>query len=115
MAPHEHGSEVRYAKARDANEGAIVDALRAVGASVTRLSDAGVTDLLVGFRRETYLLEVKLPLGPRGGMTESRGHEGGRGDLTKAQVEWWSTWRGRAPAIVRDAAEALRAIGAETT
>lgn len=105
---------MKYAKARDKNEPSIVRALESAGATVTRLSDAGVPDLLVGFRNETYTLEVKLPLGPRGGKSERREHEGGSGDMTKAQVEWWARWKGRAPTIVRDAMEALRAIGAVT-
>lgn len=105
---------MKYAKARDANEPTIVRALEAAGATVTRLSDAGVPDLLVGFRNETYTLEVKLPLGARGGKAHHREHEGGKGDMTKAQVEWWSRWKGRPPAVVRDAMEALREIGAVT-
>ena len=70
-----------YARARDQNEGPIVAALRSVGATVSRLNDPGAPDLLVGFRAGTYLLEVKRPLGARGGMPERRDHEGGRGVL----------------------------------
>lgn len=101
-----------YAKRRDGNEPSIVDALVAAGAAVTRIGDFGVPDLLVGYRGRTFLLEVKMPLGPKGGIPESREHEGGRGDMTKAQVKWWSTWTGEPAKIVRSADEALAAIGA---
>ena len=57
------GGAVRLAAKRDANEAAIVDALIAHGCTVTRLSQAGVPDLLVGHfqdhRRRWALLEVK--------------------------------------------------------
>jgi hypothetical protein len=66
-----------YPRARDGNEAAIVDALRAAGATVTRLGDAGVPDLLVGYRGSTLLLEIKLPLGARGGKAQRREAEGG--------------------------------------
>ncbi|MBV8760125.1 MAG: hypothetical protein JO257_22730 [Deltaproteobacteria bacterium] len=102
-----------YARMRDGNEPGIVDALRSVGATVCRLNESGIPDLLVGFRGGMYLLEVKRPLGARGGLPEHREHEGGRGDMTEAQVRWWEAWRGPAPAIVRTPAEALAAIGAD--
>lgn len=94
---------MRRAAKRDANESAIVAALEAVGATVTRINAGGVPDLLVGHRGRTYLLEVKAPLGPRGGI--------GDGHLTDEQEEWWETWRGGRPVIVRTPAEALAAIG----
>jgi len=103
---------MRFAKRRDQNEPPIVAALRDRGASVTRLGDAGVPDLLIGFRGRTKLVEVKLPLGPRGGLPERREHEGGAGDLTRSQVEWWSTWLGEPPTIVRTVAEALAVLDA---
>ncbi len=103
---------MKYAKSRDGNEKPIVDALRSVGATVTRLGDAGVPDLLVGYRGATTLLEVKLPLGARGGKSQRREAEGGSGDLTKSQVLWWSTWLGAPAIIVRSVDEALAAIGA---
>lgn len=101
------------ARARDGNEPGIVLALRAVGASVSRLNETGAPDLLVGFRGRTFLLEVKRPLGVRGGLPERRGHEGGQGDMTAAQVGWWQTWNGGAPSVVRSIDQALAAIGAE--
>src|SRR5688572_9955686 len=100
---------MRRSKRRDDNEPEIVQAFRARGASVTRLDDAGVPDLLVGFRRVTKLVEVKMPMGVRGGLPAHRDHEGGRGDLTRAQVAWWDSWLGDPAVIVRtvDDAHAL--------
>lgn len=89
---------------RDANEAAIVAAMTAAGASVTPVSAKGAPDLLVGFRGETTLLEVKREEGPKGGTS--------RGRLTKDQIAWRAAWRGRPPVIVRTPAEALAAIGA---
>lgn len=92
----------RHAKARDANEPEIVAALKAVGASVERLDTP--VDLLVGFRGQTFLLEVKLPRGPRGGTSGSV--------LTDDQAQVFDRWRGGILAVVRSADEALRIIGA---
>lgn len=105
----------RRAARRDPNEPEIVDALRSAGATVVPLSGPGLPDLLVGLAGRTYLLEVKQPLGPRGGKRgggASRPGQGGDGVLTEAQVAWWAAWRGAPPVIVRTPAEALAAIGA---
>lgn len=89
---------MRAARA-DANQPAVVAALRKVGAIVYSLHrvGAGVPDLLVGFRGLTYLLEVKEPKG---------------GVLTPQQIEFGLNWRGRPVSIVKSPDEALRAIGA---
>lgn len=87
---------MRQAAKRDANESAIKAALKAAGASVTPLSAPGVPDLLVGFRGETILMEVK----------------DGRNDLTDDQRDWHGDWKGRKVWIVRTVEEALQAIGA---
>lgn len=102
---------MKYARKRDANEGPIVDALRAAGATVTQLNDAGCPDLLVGWRRGTYLIEVK------DGVTKTRvAHRRNAGiehpELTPEQIKWWTRWKGKMPAIVTTPIEALRAIGA---
>jgi hypothetical protein len=102
---------VKYARQRDLNEKEIVDALVAVGASVTKLNGTGVPDLLVGYQGATFLLEVKRPLGARGGR-HHHGHVGDIGDMTGHQVKWWSEWTGARPVIVRTPAEARAAIGA---
>lgn len=101
---------MKYARARDANEADIVRALRGVGCSVIRLGDPGVPDLLVGIGGRTLLLEVKLPLGARGGKSQRRECEGGRADLTAAQVAWWDAWKGGAALVVRSVDEAIRAL-----
>lgn len=86
-----------FARARDANEPEIIEALEAVGCVVTRMAAKGVPDLLVGFRGKTKLLEVK------------------RADkkikLTDDQVKWFDAWKGEQPIIVQTIADALRAIG----
>jgi hypothetical protein len=78
---------------RDAVEAEIVQALEATGCTVSRISAAGVPDLLVGRAGANVLLEVKS--------------DGGR--LTAAQVEWHATWRGQA-AVVYSVAEALEEV-----
>ncbi len=103
---------MRHARARDGNECGIVEALRSAGAVVTRIDDAGVPDLLVGYRGRTILIEVKLPLGARGGKSQRREAEGGRGDLTASQVKWGDAWTGAPAIVVRSAAEALAALDA---
>jgi hypothetical protein len=86
------------AKRTDANQAEICRALHQVGASVTLLSmvGSGVPDLLVGFRNQTYLIEVKL----------------GTGQLNARQRNWLGSWRGGPAVVVRSVDEALKAIGA---
>lgn len=87
----------KYTAKRDRLEPAVIKALEYFGASVTKVSMAGVPDLLVGFREKTYLIEVKSDAGK----------------LTPAQVEWHANWKGAAPIIVRSVEEAMQAIGLE--
>jgi len=84
----------------DANQSAIVSALRAVGASVVDLSAVGkgCPDLLVGFRGRTYLLEVK--------------NKAGRNRLTADQDVFLAWWHGVPPVIVYNENDALTAIDA---
>lgn len=85
-------------KRADQNQTAIVQALRAAGCTVAILAGVGggVPDLLVGWRGQNFLLEVKNPAG--------------RGDrLTPAESDFLATWRGQA-VIVRDVGEALTII-----
>lgn len=91
----------KHANQRDANEPEIVEGLRAIGATVCPLNVP--CDLLVGYRSLNYLLEVKLPLGPRGGH--------GGSVLTDDQREFAQTWRGQFN-VVRSLHEALEIIGA---
>lgn len=84
----------------DANQSAIVAVLREVGASVVDLSAVGrgVPDLLVGFRGQTYLLEVK--------------NKAGRNRLTADQEVFYAWWRGAEAVIVYNESDALTAIDA---
>ena len=88
----------------DRNHPAIVQALRDVGASVIDTSDIGhgFPDLVVGFRGQNYLLEVK-------NLETAYGRKG----LNPNQQRWSSEWAGSQPAIVRTVAEALAAVGVE--
>ena len=86
----------RHANQRDGNEKNIVDALRKIGATVFRMDKP--CDLLVGFRGRNYLLEVKLPLGPRGGTAHSQ--------LNEWQREFDDMWHGQFT-VVRSPEEAI--------
>lgn len=81
----------------DTNHNAIVCALRDMGASVTSLAavGCGVPDLVVGWRRQNYLLEVKAE----------------KGMLNPYQKAFHAMWNGQV-AVVRTPDDALRAIGA---
>ena len=83
----------RYAKCRDSNESEIVMALRKHGAVVYQLDRP--VDLLVGYERQTYLLEVKQP----------------GGKLTEGQCDFFDEWRGGIASVVRSVQEALGIIG----
>ncbi len=79
----------------DANQAEIVATLRARGCSVQSLAELGkgVPDLLVGFRRENYLMEVKSA----------------SGRLTEAEQKWHKSWRGWVY-VVHSIEEALEAV-----
>ncbi|HVY63930.1 MAG TPA: hypothetical protein VHH11_03830 [Gammaproteobacteria bacterium] len=68
---------------------------------MTRLDGDGVPDLLVGRAGRTWLVEVKCPYGPRGGLPTRAATDG----LTEPQVDWWNAWRGERPTIVRTEAD----------
>ena len=88
---------MRRAARRDENEPEIVAALRAAGATVEYLT---VIDLLVGFRRRNFLLEVKHP-------DRRKAHK----DRLERQADWRRAWNGQAVEI-ESVHEALAAIGA---
>lgn len=85
----------------DANQPDIVKALHKVGASVQVLSEVGkgCPDLMVGFRGQTFALEVK-----DGAKCPSDRK------LTPHQVAWHREWKGHV-VVVTSVADALRAIG----
>jgi Holliday junction resolvase len=94
---------MRRAAKVDANQEQIVEALRAVGATVQTLAAVGkgVPDLLVGYQGKTLLLEVKDGRRP---PSERR--------LTEDQLVWHGAWRGGPLAVVDGVDAALRALGA---
>lgn len=96
---------MRRAAKIDRNQPEIVAALRKVGATVVSLAAAGdgIPDLLVGFRRETFLLEVKDGLLPPSAR-----------QLNDEQVGWHIRWGGGPCTVVNSADEALAFIGATT-
>ena len=93
---------MRRAGRTDANQGVIVAALRGVGASVAITSGAGdgLPDLLVGFRGETFMLEVK-----DGAKIPSKKR------LTVLERYFVDNWKGRPVVVVETVVDALRAIG----
>ena len=76
---------------RDTVEREIVDSLRAIGATVAQLDAANVPDLLVGFRGENFLIEVKT---------------GKYSKLQPGQSDWHQSWRGQV-ATVKTVEQAL--------
>lgn len=95
---------MRRAARTDANQVALVEALRAVGAEVLILSavGGGCPDVLVGFRGQLTLLEFKDASKPPSARR-----------LTPAQKLFHERWRERGRlAVVETRDEALRAIGA---
>lgn len=89
---------MRRAARVDANQDAIVSALRAAGATVEVIGKP--VDLLVGINGANFLMECK-----DGDKTP------GNRPLTKAQKKFIPTWRGSV-AVALSPEEALRVIGA---
>lgn len=83
---------------RDVNHREIREAFRDAGASVFDTGDVGggFPDLVVGWRGQTYLIEVKRPKG---------------GKLTTKQVAFAAGWRGAPWIEVKSRAEALAVLG----
>ncbi len=92
---------MRRAAKIDANQTAIVSALRAAGATVQSLAAVGdgVPDLLVGFRGHTFLMECKDGRQPPS-----------KQKLKPLQLEWHAAWRGGTLCVVDGAEAALRAL-----
>lgn len=80
----------------------IVEALERAGCSVTRISQKGVPDLLVGIRGRTVILEVI-------GVEKAKKYRAANG-LTPDQVDFKAKWRGQW-ASARTPVEALIACG----
>jgi hypothetical protein len=92
---------VRRAAKIDANQDAVVSALRAAGASVQSLAAVGkgVPDLLVGYKGTTLLMEVKDGRKPPSAQR-----------LTEDQLRWHGAWKGGLLAVVDGPEAALRMI-----
>jgi Holliday junction resolvase len=91
-------------KARaDANQPEIVSALRHAGATVihTHTVGKGFVDIVVGFRNQTYLMELK------DGSKKPSARV-----LTEDEFALHTTWRGGPLVVVSSVDEALEAIGA---
>jgi hypothetical protein len=67
------------------------------------LDARGVPDLLVGYAGRNVLLEVKEPLGSKGG-TSRNGQK-----LKPDQENWWVAWQGQA-AVVRTVEDAIEVV-----
>ena len=70
------GFRGKHKNKRDGNEQEIVDCLRAHGLSVVPMDMPA--DLLVGYNRRTWLVEVKMP----------------KGKLTPTQADFYASWQG---------------------
>jgi hypothetical protein len=90
---------MRYAAKTDANQAAIVSALRSVGASVWVIGLP--VDLLVGVAGRTALVEVKRLVGKRAPKAAS---------YTPLQVAFMADWRGGTVATITDVDGALTLV-----
>jgi hypothetical protein len=94
-------SLARFAKKRDSSEPAIIQALEAVGAEVWTIDKP--VDLLIRFRKQWHLLEVKTPYGKRQKPRQDKRQEEQIAFLAHTDTP-----------VVTTPMEALRAIGAVT-
>ena len=91
---------MRRANRIDDNQNDIVAALRKAGATVRIISQGeGIPDLLVGFRGETILLEVKDGNKPPSART-----------LTDAEKKFFDEWEGGLCMIVKSVEDALEML-----
>jgi len=102
---------MRWAYHKDTAHKPVVTALRAIGATVQALHGKDVPDLLVGYRGQTFLLEVKTAgaetLDKRNGRTYRRTTQ-----LSEGQREWAERWRGGPVAVVHTPEEAIAIVTA---
>jgi hypothetical protein len=93
---------MRRANKIDANQNDIVAALRKAGATVRIISQGeGIPDLLVGFRGETALLEVKDGDKPPSARK-----------LTTAEQKFFDEWTGGVCIVVESVEDALEVLEA---
>lgn len=91
---------MRYAAKADTTQAPIVKAMQAMGASVWNIK--WPTDLLVGYRGSTIVVEVKTMAADRKNITAS--------DYTPTQREFFHTWKGGPVATVCDVDGAIRLL-----
>jgi len=91
---------MRRANRIDDNQNDIVTALRKAGATVRVISQGeGIPDLLVGFRGETILFEVKDGNKPPSART-----------LTPAEKKFFDEWEGGLCMVVKSVEDALELL-----
>jgi len=91
---------MRRAARVDDNQSQIVEALRAIGATVRVVTQGGgLPDLLVGFRGQTVLMEVKDGKKPPSARA-----------LTPAEQKFFDEWRGGMLIVVNSIDEAIAAL-----
>jgi hypothetical protein len=86
----------------DNNQAEIVRILKAVGATVadTSIVGGGFPDLVVGYCKRAYLIEIKNP--------------DAHGKLRASQIIFQDKWKGPDVHVVETIEEALRVIGVKT-
>lgn len=94
------GKSMRYANRIDANQNAIVDALRKAGAYVRIISQGdGIPDLLVAYKGYTILMEVKDGNKPPSARK-----------LTEAEQKFFDEWTGGMLVIVNSVEESIATL-----
>lgn len=90
---------MRYRRRTDANQKAIMDEFRRLGASVfdTHLVGKDFPDLVIGYMQRTGLVEVK-------------DGEGKKKELTPGQLEFALTWRGDTVYVVRYVSDCAKVL-----
>lgn len=89
----------------DANQPAIVAALRGIGASVLHLHTLpNCFDILVGYRKRSFLMEIKDPSQPPS-----------KRQLTEGEAQFRAQWRGSEYHIVHTPDEAIAIVTAPET
>lgn len=86
----------------DKNQSEIVRTLRAVGATVTDTSmvGGGFPDLVVGFCKKDFKMEIKNP--------------NARGKLRTSQIIFQEYWKGEPVHVVETVEDALKVIGVKS-
>ena len=93
---------LRTASRVDGNQAAIVKGLRAIGASILHLHQLkNCFDLLVGYRGQTFIMEVKDPAQP---LSKRK--------LTEGEEAFRAEWRGSPYYVVTTIDEAISILTA---